>query len=86
MTEETRGHALDALAKGMASGAISRRKALKALGAALLGGLAASIPGVAFASPCGAGTTRCGQHCCVDEFQFCRRFRGHPECVNIPIS
>jgi hypothetical protein len=43
----TRGHSLDELAKGMASGNLSRRQALKFVGGALLGGLLVSIPGVA---------------------------------------
>ena len=46
----------DALAKGLATGSVSRRSALKLMGGALLGGVLASIPGVAFAAP---STTRC---------------------------
>jgi hypothetical protein len=42
MTEDTRGRSFDALAKGLASGDVSRGKALKLVGAALL-----SIPTVA---------------------------------------
>jgi hypothetical protein len=41
---------LDELAKGLASGTISRRKALRLMGSALLGGALASIPGVAWAA------------------------------------
>jgi hypothetical protein len=46
------GKDLDALAKGLAEERISRGKALKRMGAALLGGsLLAAFPGVAFARP-----------------------------------
>jgi hypothetical protein len=41
----------DELASGLASGSISRGKALKLMGAALLGGTLASIPGLACAKP-----------------------------------
>ena len=51
MTEETRESSFDALAKGMASGTISRGKALRLMGAALLGGTLASVPGIASAKP-----------------------------------
>jgi hypothetical protein len=44
-------HSVDELAKGLATGTLSRRKALKMLGAALVGGVLASIPGVAWAQP-----------------------------------
>ncbi len=51
MTEETREHSFDALAKGMASGTVSRGQALRLMGAALVGGTLASIPGIASAKP-----------------------------------
>jgi hypothetical protein len=44
-------HSVDELAKGLATGTLSRRKALRMLGAALVGGVLASIPGVAWAQP-----------------------------------
>jgi hypothetical protein len=44
-------HSLDSLAKGLANGTISRRKALRLVGAALVGTTLASIPGVAMAAP-----------------------------------
>jgi hypothetical protein len=44
-----RDHSLDALAKGLANGSVSRRKALKLMGSALIGGLLAAVPGVALA-------------------------------------
>ncbi len=52
MTEETRESSFDALAKGMASGTLSRGKALRLMGAALVGGTLTSlgIGGVAAAA------------------------------------
>ena len=51
-----RERSFDALARGLANGSISRRKALRMLGAALVGGAAASIPGVGWlAGDSGAG-------------------------------
>ena len=44
-------HSLDELAKGLASGTISRREAVRLVGAALLGGALASVPGFAWAVP-----------------------------------
>ncbi len=69
---------LDALAKGLANGSLSRRKALKLMGSALIGGLLASVPGVALADHRpghGGGTPafcplfefRCGKKCCPRE-------------------
>src|SRR5215212_6407092 len=43
-------HSFDELAKGLANGSLSRRRALKVMGAAIFGGVLASIPGVAFAT------------------------------------
>jgi hypothetical protein len=63
----------DALAKGLANGSVSRRKALKLMGGALLGGVLASIPGVALAAPqpgkgpCQPGQFQCGKKCCPSE-------------------
>ncbi len=44
-------HPIDDLAKGLASGAISRRRALKLIGSSLIGATLAFIPGIASASP-----------------------------------
>jgi hypothetical protein len=49
--QETTNRYFDELASGLASGSISRGKALKLMGAALLGGTLASIPGLACAKP-----------------------------------
>ena len=51
MPERTWERSFDELAKGLAGGTVSRRKALRMLGAALVGGVLASVPGVALAKP-----------------------------------
>jgi hypothetical protein len=61
----------DELAKGVASGTLSRSKALRLLGAALVGGVLASIPGVAWAQP-PSTAGRCRPQC--PEGYTCRRF------------
>jgi hypothetical protein len=54
----------DELAKGLATGAVSRRKALRWMGGALVGAALASVPGVAWANDrCSEGQTRCGDRC-----------------------
>jgi hypothetical protein len=64
---------LDELAKGLASGTLSRRKALRMLGAALVGGALASFPGVAWAAkPAGCPSgKKCGKNCCPDTTFVC---------------
>jgi hypothetical protein len=64
----TGSQSFDELARGLASGSVSRRQALKLLGGAFLGGLLASIPGAAFGhhksghgTPPGQGGTPPGQ-------------------------
>jgi len=44
-------HSFDHLARGLASGSVSRKQALKLVGGALLGGVLTSLPGVAWAVP-----------------------------------
>ncbi len=58
---------LDELAKGLASSTVSRRKALRLLGAALVGGALASIPGVAWAAGRKGGNRECVR-CCKKKF------------------
>jgi hypothetical protein len=71
VSEQTTNRYFDELASGLASGSISRGKALKLMGAALLGGTLASIPGIAWAKlkPDGAKCKRneqCASGQCVD--------------------
>jgi hypothetical protein len=57
-------HSLDDLARRLAGGSISRREAVRLLGSALVGGVLASIPGVALAQPgAGGGNSACAQIC-----------------------
>jgi hypothetical protein len=67
-------HSVDVLAKELASGTVSRRKVLRMLGAALVGGVLASVPRVAWARvfPCPQGTRRCPDDTCVPVGQTCR--------------
>jgi Dickkopf N-terminal cysteine-rich region len=58
----TREGSFDDLAKGLATGAVSRRKALRMLGAVLVGGVLASVPGVALAKPKPGKCTK-DKHC-----------------------
>jgi hypothetical protein len=68
-------HSLDSLARDLANGSVSRRKALRLLGGVLLGGALASIPGVAWAKPkpgkcnkdaqCPTGQVCVGGQCCA---------------------
>ena len=58
----------------MATGTLSRGRALKLMGGALLGGVVASIPGLALAAPKKPGTGpcrpdqfQCGKKCCPSE-------------------
>ena len=64
--EATDASSFDDLAKGLATGTLSRGRALRMLGAALMGGALASIPGVAWAAKpggCASGVT-CKGKCC----------------------
>jgi hypothetical protein len=64
--DHTGEHSFDELARVLASGTVSRRKALRLFGAALAGSMMASVPGIAWAKPCKAGEFRCGKKCCPD--------------------
>ena len=72
--EDTRMEpSFDALAKGLANGTVSRGKALRWMGSALVGAALASVPGVAWAAkpaPCPSGN-KCGKNCCPDTTFVC---------------
>ena len=55
-------HSLDSLARDLANGSVSRRKALRLLGGVLLGSSLASIPAMALAKPKPGGCTK-NSHC-----------------------
>jgi hypothetical protein len=59
--DHTGEHSFDELARGLASGTISRRNALRLMGAALVGGALASIPGMAWAAK--GGNSACAKFC-----------------------
>ena len=60
-------HSFDELARGLASGTVSRSKMLRLLGGVLVGGVVASIPGLAWAQPnCPSGYTLCDDGLCYD--------------------
>jgi Stigma-specific protein, Stig1 len=54
----------DELARGLADGSVTRAKAIRLMGGALVGAALASVPGVAWANDrCSEGQTRCGDRC-----------------------
>jgi hypothetical protein len=65
--DATDASSFDDLAKGLASGTLSRRKALRMLGAAVVGGALASFPGMAWAAkPAGCPSgVKCKGQCCA---------------------
>jgi hypothetical protein len=73
MSPEARERSFDELAKGLAAGTVSRRKALRLMGAALFGGALASLPGAGWASHKGTphgggeggggGKSACAKYC-----------------------
>jgi hypothetical protein len=73
VSEETTNRYFDELA----SGSISRRRALRLMGAALVGGLLASMPGIAQAAP------NCG---CPPEVSKCCGTPENHECCNIGVA
>jgi hypothetical protein len=71
MSQETSNRYFDELASGLASGSISRGRALRLIGAALVGGTLASL-GIREAAADPPGCKRNGKHCKNDE-QCCSR-------------
>ena len=61
------GQPFDDLARSLADGNLSRGRALRLIGAALVGTVMASIPGLAWAAPCRPGQFQCGRRCCPQE-------------------
>jgi hypothetical protein len=68
VSQETTNRSFDDLARGLANGSITRGKALKLMGAALLGGTLASFPGVAWAAKGGGGGKSSCAHFCQGLF------------------
>jgi|SRR5215217_4028937 len=65
MSPEARDHSFDELTRGLASSTLSRGKALRLMGAALLGGTLASL-GIGEAAADPIGCKRNGKHCTRD--------------------
>ena len=66
--ERDAGRSFDDLARGLAEGTMPRRRALRLLGAALVGTVMASMPAaIAQAAPCRPGQFQCGRRCCPQE-------------------
>src|SRR5215216_7629958 len=64
VSQQTTNHSFDELARALASGSLSRGKALRLMGGLLVGSALGSVPGVAWAADrCSEGQTRCGDRC-----------------------
>jgi hypothetical protein len=61
VSQETTNRSFDELASGLARGTLSRGKAIRLMGAALLGGTLASFPGAAWAAK--GGKSSCAHFC-----------------------
>ena len=61
------GHPFDDLARILAEGNLSRRRALRLFGAALVGTMMASVRGMALAAPC-PHLRKCKRRCCPEPF------------------
>ena len=83
--DATDASSLDDLAKGLASGNLSRRKALRMLGAALVGGALASVPSVAFAAPCRSPRIKCAGQCCAEGVTTCQGTGRNRTCGSAPV-
>jgi hypothetical protein len=80
VSQQTTNRTFDELARGLASGSISRGKALKLMGAALLGGTLASL-GIGEAAADPPGCKRIGKHCKRDNQCCSGNCSRHGTCV-----
>lgn len=83
--DNAEGYSFDELAKGLASGRVSRGRMLRLVGGALLGGLLAAMPGVAAAAPttCPNGERKCGSAGCCQIGERCVKGGGPPRCATV---
>jgi hypothetical protein len=86
MSPEAREHSFDELTRGLASGSISRGKALRLMGAALVGGTLASLPGTAWAARCRSPRIRCRGQCCATGVTTCVGTGRNKTCACVPIG
>jgi hypothetical protein len=94
--KQTGASSFDEIAVGLSSGTLSRGKALRLMGAALVGGLLASLPGIAQAAPplcsrrrpcpgdCGCISLAKGERACQDAFAILPLVSSCGECANYP--
>ena len=82
--EATMEPSFDTLAKELANGTVSRGKALRLMGAALVGGALASIPGVAWAARCPSPRIRCAGQCCAAGVTTCQGTGKNKTCGPVP--
>ena len=85
MSPDAREHSFDELARGLASGSISRGRALRLMGAALVGGTLASLGMGGEAAGAPPGCKRNGKKCKKDE-QCCSRRCVNGTCANTPTA
>ena len=86
MSPEARERSFDELARGLGSGELSRRKALRLMGAALLGGTLASVVGIGEASADPPVCRRNGEPCRRDRQCCSGDCSSHGRCVGLPGS
>ena len=81
----TVNHSFDELAKGLATGTVSRRQALRLFGSVVLGGVLASTPVVAWAqtTPPSQPPPQAGSAGCPEGFTRCIGPSGRGECVDL---
>ena len=79
MSQETSNHSFDELTRGLASGSISRGRALRLMGAALVGGALGSL-GLRGASADPIGCKRTGKHCTRND-QCCSKICSSGTCA-----
>ena len=84
MSPEARERSFDDLARGLADGSVTRGKALRLIGAALVGGALASIPGTAWAARCPSSRIKCRGQCCPAGVSTCVGTGGNKTCGPCP--
>jgi hypothetical protein len=84
VSQDTSNHSFDELTRGLASGSISRGRALRLMGAAVVGGALASL-GIGEAAADPPGCKRNGKKCKKDE-QCCSRRCVNGTCANRPTA
>src|SRR3712207_1592033 len=84
MARETRESSFDELSRGLASGNLSRGKALRLMGAALLGGTLGSVVGIGEAAADPPGCRRNGERCRRNRQCCSGNCFSHGRCIGAP--